>query len=189
VSYKQDMVKKTRFLSRLLIFLIFIATCGITAFGLTWLNEAMEVRYQAIGIITDGNHMPIEGVKALLFLSPPPTSTRLDTLFHHKTIADGRETKDEQIKQATGPVLGLSGPKGVFLVRATGRPGAVRAIRMGLDSGGRPPFEIAWLVLRKDGYQDSVTTLSIMNWRTAPKRWGKVANRLPELVMNKNSEK
>jgi hypothetical protein len=24
-----------------------------------------------------------------------------------------------------------------------------------------------------------------MNWRTAPKRWGKVANRLPELVMKK----
>ncbi len=187
VGYKSHMVKNTRFPSRMLFFAIFAAVCGGTAFGLVWVNQAMEVRYQTIGVVTDTNNIPLERVEALLLLAPPPrTGPELDSLFRRNAEAQGRLDSDGLGKQPTGPILGLSGPKGIFLVRASGRSGAARAIRMGLDLAGKPPFEVAWLVLRKKGYQDTVITISILGWPPAPKDWGKFANRLPRTVLREN---
>ena len=166
--------------------MVFAAICGGTILGLLRLNEAMEIRYQTVGIVTDATHTPLEGVEVLLLLAPPPsTGTELDSAFRRNAIAQGRLSTDGQAKQPVGPIIGLSGPKGVFLIRTAGRTGAARAIRMGLDSEGRPPFEMGWLVLRKEGYQDTVTTISLLGWRTAPKNWGKFANRLPRAILKK----
>jgi len=178
------MVKKQRFLYRLLFYSAFAAIIGGTIFGLIEFNEAMEIRYQAVGIVTDGNGKPIEGVDAILVLTPPPVAgVELDTLFRKDAVTNGRLSPDGHIKLPVGPVIGLSGDKGGFIVRTTGRYGADHAIRMGLDSSGKPPFEIAWLVLRKEGFQDSTMTVSLLGWREAPKDWGRFANRLPRIQL------
>jgi len=173
------MIKKSRFMYRLYPYAILVAICGITVFGLLWLNNALEIRYQAIGVVTDENNVPLEGVKALLLLAPPPpTGLRRDELFRSKDLTHGSQGPD---KETSGPVIGISDPKGTFIVRSTGRLGTAHAIRLGLDSSGKPPFEMAWLVLRKQGYQDTTMAVSILGWHTAPKGWGKIANPLPRV--------
>lgn len=178
------MAKQSRFLPRLLFFVTLILLTAGTAYGLYNINQSMEVRYQAVGKVTNDAGTPLEGVEAVLTLTPPPSSpAALDGLFQEEAIAYGRMDKEGHLKRPVGPVIGLSGANGGIVVRATGRLGAAHAIRLGMDSSGKPPFEIAWIVLRKEGYQDVTVTMPVMGWRTAPKDWGRVANRLPRLKM------
>ena len=169
------MERKSR-ISRRLFATLVVAVVGVaTILGLVWLDGQMDVRYQAVGMVTDDQGAPLAGVEAVLMLAPPPMGTRRDALFASQAAGEGGKS---------GPVVGLSGLQGTYVVRATGRTGAARAIRLGLDTNGRPPFEMAWLVLRKAGYMDEVRTVSILGWQTSPPHWGEDANRLPLVVMD-----
>ena len=153
-----------------------------TAMALMWVNEQMDIRYQAVGVVTDNDGNPMEGVAAILLLAPPSIGHELDVLFENEErgSAHGAEVEAERV---TSPTFGLSGVSGAYIVRVTGRTGASRAIRLGLDTAGRPTFEVAWLVLRKEGFFDEIRTVSLLGWRMAPKGWGKFANRLPVISM------
>jgi hypothetical protein len=175
------MAKRSRFSHRLYSYTVFAAICGITILGLIWLNNAMEIRYQAIGVVTDNNNTPIEGVEAILLLAPPPpTGAKRDELFSNKFLIPGSKSPDKTSK-TSGPIIGISDSNGNFLVRSAGRLGPAHAIRLGLDSSGKPPFKMAWLVLRKQGYQDTTMAVSTFGWVTAPQDWGKIANQLPRI--------
>lgn len=180
------MAKNKKFISRLLYVLGVLVISSATTFVLVWINDAMEVRYQAVGTVSDSNGNPLEKVEASLLLAPPSTEqAEFDKIFLHnsKTLEHKSNTQGDASKRLN---IGISDTKGVFLTRASGRTGAARAIRFGLDTAGKPPFETAWLVLRKKGYKDTVITVSIMNWPTAPKDWGTIANRLPNAEMKTN---
>lgn len=158
---------------------------GGTGYGLMWVNESMTVRYQAVGVLENVDGSLVKGAEVVLLLEPPPPAgPELDALFADEGRIHGRLGPEGQVKRPLGPTIGLSGAKGVYIVRATGRTGASRAIRLGLDSGGRPPFETAWLMVRRQGYPDITRTVSIMGWRSSPKGWGKFANRLPRVILD-----
>ena len=181
------MPRKIHSTSRLMFAAVIAAILGMTISGLIWLNQAMIVRYQAIGLVTDDNGSPLKGVKAILLLSPPPTTDlELDELFQRQAKSDGSPDSGGKIRKPSGPIIGMSGPKGTYVARATGRLGAAHAIRLGLDSSKKPPFDLAWLVLRKSGLPDVTMTVPIMGWKTAPKDWGKFANRLPVAKMRQD---
>ncbi len=143
----------------------------------------MTVRYQAIGRIVDGQGKGVVNVEAVLLLEPPPPDgPQLDALFLREGMARQLD-QDGSLSKEVGPAIGLSDTSGAFLVRVTGRLGSAHAIRLGLDRSGRPPFETAWLVLRKAGRPDMTRTVSILGWQTSPDEWGKFANRLPTILL------
>lgn len=179
------MERKSETIQRILLCLAGGAVVAAAIWGLMLLNERMTVRYQAVGVILDSDHKPLEGVEVVLLLNPPPPAgPALDALFRQEGMLHARQGTGK-LKRAVGPPVGLSGHSGAYVVRALGRTGAARAIRLGLDSQGRPPFEIAWLVFRKQGFPDLTRTVSILGWRTAPGDWGTFANRLPSITMDR----
>lgn len=166
--------------------LCLLVTGTLTAYGLYKVNERMTVRYQAVGQVFDQAGNPMEGVEVVLLLTPPPPAgPHMDAVFAQDGADHARHGREGQLKRAVGPTIGLSAPSGTYIVRATGRTGAARAIRLGLDSGGKPPFETAWLILRKEGYRDLTRTLSILGWQQAGPDWGTHANRLPPMTMTR----
>ena len=151
-----------------------------TILGLARFNELMDVRYQAVGRVVDQAGRPLAGVRAILRLEPPPPDgPQLDGLFARPPAGPGQSSPAADVE----PVAGLSDATGAFLVRATGRLGPAHAIRMGLDSSGKPPFETGWLVLRRPGHPDMTRTVSLLGWAPSPKGWGTFANRLPTVTM------
>lgn len=179
-------MSERRSLFSLLAYLVITAALVVAAiWGLSWVNETMTVRYQAIGRVVDSAGNPVSGVEAVLLLEPPPPAgPQLDALFRREGVANEHYGAEGLLKRAVGPTIGLSDYKGVYVVRATGRTGAARAIRMGMDSGGRPPFERAWLVLRTPAGRDEAKALSLLGWKTAPRDWGTFVNRLPRIVLD-----
>ncbi|MEF2230243.1 MAG: hypothetical protein V3571_04880 [Pseudodesulfovibrio sp.] len=152
--------------------------------GLARINERMIARYQAVGLVVAPDGRPLSGVEAALLLSPPPPEgPQRDALFEQEGLEYGRLGREGSFTGAVGPAVGLSDSQGAFIVRVTGRLGPAHAIRLGFDRTGRPPFETAWLVLRRPGYPDVTRTLSLLGWRTAPPGWGVFANRLPVIVL------
>lgn len=165
---------------RLFIFGSAVVLIAVALWGLAWIDEQMTVRYQAVGRIMDAGGKPADDVEVLLLLSPPPPAgPQLDELFDTDGERHGRYGRNGEIRRELGPIIGLTGGKGYFVVRVVGRTGAARAIRMGFDTQGRPPFETAWLVMRQEGRPDVTKSLSILGWRPSPKEWGVFANRLP----------
>lgn len=179
------MVRRTSKMKRLLSMVLLFAVAAGTVALLVWLNEQMNVRYQAVGLLEDASGQPLHGVEVVLTLSPPPPAgPQLDALFISEGVAHGRHAEGGELKRSIGPTIGLSGPSGVYLVRAIGRTGASRAIRLGLDSDGRPPFETGWLILRREGLPDVTRTVSLLGWRPSPSDWGAYANRLPLVILD-----
>lgn len=176
------MERKSKIAGRLVLAVVTIAMVTGIVFGLLWVNERMDVRYQAVGMVSDATGQPLQGVEAVLLLAPPASAgIGMNAVFRkNRPPQEGVG----EFKGAVGPTIGLSDHKGLFVVRATGRIGLSRTVRFGLDSD-RPVFEVAWLLLRKKGYASLTRTVSILGWRTAPKGWGKHANRLPVIVMEK----
>lgn len=169
-----------RVFSRIVFIVLIVVIVSSAVFGLSWINEAMIVRYQAVGVVVDESGSPLPNVEALLLLEPPPPAgPELDALFRREGMIHDRHGAEGRLKREVGPTIGLSDNKGVYVVRATGRLGTSYAIRLGMDSGGRPPFERAWLILRHESGPDVMKTVSIMGWRPAPKGWGSHVNRLP----------
>lgn len=169
---------------RLFIWLVGIAVCAGAVYGLVWLDGQMDVRYQALGVVTDRDGQPLEGVEVALLLEPPPQDgVRRDEFFMREGMKHRRRGQEGTLKRTLGPVIGLSDSQGAYVVRVVGRTGTAKAIRLGLDTGGRPPFETAWLLFRKAGYPDVVKTMSILGWRSASEEWGPFANRLPQVSM------
>lgn len=176
---------RKKFLQRALTLIMALILSGATIAWLARLNERMTVRYQAIGRVVDATKQPVAGVEAILLLAPPPPhGPQRDALFPHMAD-DGVEPGHTYIGQVS-PVVGLSDASGAFLVRTRGRLGPAHAIRLGLDRSGRPPFETAWLLLRRDGQPDITRTISILSWRAAPKDWGTFANRIPLIVLRRD---
>ncbi|WP_319470893.1 hypothetical protein [uncultured Pseudodesulfovibrio sp.] len=163
---------------------IAVMIVGVMA-GLVFVNERMTVRYQAVGRVVDANLRPLGGVAVVLLLTPPPVGDALDRLLESETEGNGLREPTGSIRHDAGPVIGVSSENGAFVVRVSGRQGAAHAIRMGLDSGGRPPFEQAWLVLRKKGYPDMTRVISILGWQPVPRGWGTHADTLPVVIMNR----
>lgn len=179
------MSRVRRVVSRLLFIPLSAAVVLVAVYALSVVDEAMTVRYQAAGVVTDVGGRPIPGVEAILLLEPPPPAgPQLDSLFHREGVAHERHGAQGRLKRSVGPTIGLSDSNGIYVVRVSGRLGAAHAIRLGLDSGGRPAFERAWLVLRHERGPDVMKTLSILGWRKAPKGWGSFVNRLPKMVLD-----
>lgn len=154
--------------------------------GLRVLDERMTVRYQAVGKVVDAQLQPLQDVEVLLLLAvPDQRGGQLDRLFAHHAEMNGHGGARGVIRKAVGPTVGLSGEDGGFVVRAVGRSGAAQAIRIGFQSQTRPPFEVAWLVLRKPGYQDLVRTISILGWKRISGEWGREAESLPVSILSK----
>lgn len=163
---------------------LLIAFVCLLILGLGWVDEQMNVRYQAVGRLVDDSGQPLKGVEVLLLLAPPPPAgPRLDRLFVREGEVHGRRSTDGTLRRRIGPTVGLSGSSGAYIVRVMGRTGYSRAIRLGLDSGGKPPFETAWLLFRREGQPDIMRTVSILGWKSSPKGWGAFANRLPKIIL------
>lgn len=174
------------FFTRLPLYATVLAVLAGTVWGLTVINGKMTVRYQAVGIVTDADGAPLDGVEVVLSLTPPPSAgPQLDDLFDAEGATHGRQGSNGALKRAVGPTIGLSSASGTYIVRAIGRTGASHAIRLGFDSSGRPPFEVAWAIFRKQGFPDTTRTISILGWKPAPSGWGKFANRLPRIEMGR----
>jgi len=157
---------------------------GAVIFLLLRVNEWETVRYQAVGRVVDAEGSPLSGVEVALLLTPPPADgPARDALFEREGLEHGRMGKDGTFTGTVGPAVGLSDAGGAFIVRTSGRLGAAHAIRLGLDSSGRPPFRTAWLVLRRPDRPDATRTLSLLGWRPSPKGWGTFANRIPLIVL------
>lgn len=180
------MKTSNRLFSRLLSLTLSVTIVAAAVYGLVWVNEQMTIRYQAVGIVLDKDGAPIPQVEALLLLEPPPVAgPQLDELFQREGVLHDRYGPNGQLKRAIGPTVGLSDHGGIFVVRVAGRVGPEHAIRLGMDTGGRPPYERAWLVLRREGHPDLTRTISILGWRTAPTDWGTFVNRLPRIQVSK----
>lgn len=180
------MARTRSIVHRLTLGALVLAVLAGTGWVLAAINEKMTVRYQAVGVVSDIKGAPLEGVEVVLtMIPPPPPGPQLDALFDEEGALHGRRGSNGKLKRAVGPTIGLSGSSGAYIVRATGRTGAAYAIRLGLDSGGRPPFEVAWVIFRKQGYPDMTKTVSVMPWRSAPADWGSFANRMPPVQMGR----
>ena len=178
------MKRKSRLTRRLALLAATALLATAAAVALGRINQRMIIRYQAVGIIVTADGQPLPGVEAALLLSPPPPEgPARDALFEQEGIEHNRLGKHGTFSGSVGPAIGLSDARGAFIVRATGRLGAAHAIRLGLDRSGRPPFETAWLVLRRADHPDATRTLSLLGWRSAPPDWGAYANRLPVIVL------
>lgn len=172
---------------RLTLYITVLVVAAGTGWGLFVINEIMTIRYQALGFVVGTDGTPLDGVEVILSLSPPPASgPQLDAFFEQEGISHGRHSPGGHLQRTVGPVIGLSGSSGAYIVRVTGRTGASHAIRLGLDTDGRPAFEVAWLVFRKQGYPDLTKTVSILGWRTSPSDWGSFANKLPRITMGRD---
>lgn len=179
------MKRKSLVIRRVAFFAVAVTILAATVVGLYYLNDRMTVRYQAVGMVVDSNHQPIDGVEVVMLLSPPPPAgPALDVLFRQEGVKHGRQGASE-LKRKVGPPVGLSSQGGAYVVRAIGRTGAAQAIRLGFDSEGRPPFEVAWLVFRRPGEPDLTKTVSILGWRPSANGWGAFANRLPTVTLNR----
>lgn len=172
--------------SRIPLYAAVLAVLASTVWGLTVINEMMTVRYQAVGMVTDAEGAPLDGVEVVLTLTPPPPAgPQLDALFDAEGAVHGRQGSNGALKRTVGPTIGLSSASGTYIVRAVGRTGPSQAIRLGFGTGGRPPFEVAWAIFRKQGFPDTTRTISILGWKSAPNDWGKFANRLPRIEMGR----
>lgn len=110
------MVAKKTLFSRIVFGVVLIAVCGAIGFVLMRLNQAMEVRYQAVGLVLDEAGQPVEGVEGVLVLTPPPPlGSERDALFHRDALIRHRRGAGGQLKRSVGPVIGLSGARGGLL--------------------------------------------------------------------------
>ncbi|MBD3380152.1 MAG: hypothetical protein GF408_06800 [Candidatus Omnitrophica bacterium] len=149
----------------------------VVIFGLNDVREEGVIQYRVSGrVLEEGTERPLEGVEVMVLLDKWPTEDpkRLERLFDaYSARWNGK---------FPGRRMGLSGEKGKYVSAGSRKYQRRYKTLFGMQRTFKRPFNKAWVVYQKPGYETVVKEFSTKGWELMS-AGAEDSNELPEVEL------